>query len=77
MDSWVDVEAALQTVNVEEITAEAIRAYLDLPEGGIKEVEMFTNEQIVAYYGEYSNKSKTYKTLRGRWNCSKNVGYSS
>ena len=37
-DPWADVEVALSTINLEEITAEAIRAYLDLPNGGIKVV---------------------------------------
>ena len=69
MDSWVDVEAALQTVNVEEITAEAIRAYLDLLDGGIKEVEMLSHKRITVYYDKYSTKSKTYKTLGGSRSC--------
>ena len=37
-DPWADVEAALETINVEEITTEAIRAYLDLPDDGVKDV---------------------------------------
>ena len=47
MHPCTDVEESLETINVEEITAEAIRAYLDLPDGGIKEVEMLTHEQIL------------------------------
>ena len=31
-EPWADVEAAFATINVEEMTLEAIRAYLDLPE---------------------------------------------
>ena len=45
MDPWADVEAGLSTINVVEITTEAIRAYLDLPDSGIKEVEMLNREQ--------------------------------
>ena len=44
IDPWVDVEASLSTINVAEITAEAIRAYLDLPDSSIKEVEMLNHE---------------------------------
>ena len=65
-DTWVDVEAVLETINVEEIMIEAIRAYLVLPDSCIKEVEMLTHERIAAYYGEYSIKSKTYKTMGGQ-----------
>ena len=39
---------------------------MDLPEGSIKEVEMLDHECIVAYYGEYCVKSKTYKTMGGQ-----------
>ena len=65
-DPWADVEAALATINVEEVTVEAIRAYLDLPDGGVKDVEMLTHERITAYYGDFSTTSKTYKTLGGQ-----------
>ena len=65
MHAWADVEATLKTINVEEITAEKITAYLDFPDGGIKEVEVLRSERIAAYYGKYSTRSKTYKTLGG------------
>ena len=65
-EPWADLEAAYATLNVAEITPEAIRAYLDLPSGGIKEVEMLPHERISAYYGEYSTTSKSYKTLGGQ-----------
>ena len=39
---------------------------MDLPDSGIKEVEMLTQSQIAAYYGDYSTTSKTYKTLGGQ-----------
>ena len=64
-DPWADLEAAYATLNVAEITPEAVRAYLDLPPGGIKDVEMLTHERISAYYGEFSTTSKSYKTLGG------------
>ena len=66
MDPWADAKAALKSINVEEITAEMIRTYLDLPDGGIKEVEVLCHDRITAYYGEYSTKSKTYKPLGGQ-----------
>ena len=65
-DPLADVEAAQATINVEEITVEAIRAYLDLPDGGVKDVEMLTHERITAYYGDLSTTSKTYKTIGGQ-----------
>ena len=39
IDPQVDVEAVLIMFNIEEITTEAVWAYLNLPTGGIKEVE--------------------------------------
>ena len=39
---------------------------MDLPAGGIKEVETLDHGRIVAYYGDYSTKSKTYKTMGGQ-----------
>ena len=65
-DPWAEAEVALATINVEEITAEAIRPYLDLPDGGVKDVEMLTHEHITAYYGDFSTTSKTYNTLGGQ-----------
>ena len=66
IDPWADVEMALSTINLEENTVEAIWPYLDLPKGGIKEVEMLDHGRITAHYGEYSAKSKTYKTMGGQ-----------
>ena len=39
---------------------------MDLPDGSIKDVEMLNHERIAAYYGDYSTKSKTYKTMGGQ-----------
>ena len=62
-EPWANVEAAFATINVEEMTQEAIQAYLDLPNGGVKEVEILTHERIATYYSEYCTTFKTYKTL--------------
>ena len=64
-NSWANFEVALETINVEEITTEAVRAYLDLPTGDIKEVEPLDHGRISAYFGEYSTTAKTYKTMGG------------
>ena len=39
-DPWADLEAAYVTLNVAEITLEAVWAYLDLSPGGIKDVDV-------------------------------------
>ena len=62
---WAEVEAAYATINVAEITPEAVRAYLDLPPGGIKDVGMLKHDRVSAYYGEYSATAKSYKTTGG------------
>ena len=51
-DPWANAEAALGTINVEDITVEAICTYMDLQIGRIKEVETLHDERIAAYYGE-------------------------
>ena len=63
---WADVEASLSTINIEEIIAEEIWAYLDLPAGGIKESETLDHGWIAAYYGDYSTKAKTDKMMGGQ-----------
>ena len=65
-DPWADLEAAYATIDVADITPEAVRAYLDLPPGGIKDVEMLSHDRISAYYGEFSATSKSYKTTGGQ-----------
>ena len=62
---WVDVQAAIARLNVKEITTEAVWAYVDLPTGGIKEVETLDHGQISAYFREYSTTTKMYKTMGG------------
>ena len=64
-DPWADLEAVYATIDVADITPEAVRASLDLPPGGIKDVEMLNHDSISAYYGEFSATSKSYKTLGG------------
>ena len=39
---------------------------MNLPNGGITEVEMLNHIRIMPYYGDYSTKSKTYKTMGGQ-----------
>ena len=65
-DTWADVEVAPSTIHLEEITAEAIRAHLDLPNSDIKEMEILNHERIMAYFGENSTKYKTYNTMGGQ-----------
>ena len=65
-DPWADVEATLATINVEDITTEAIHAYMDLQISGIKDMETLDDRKITAYYEEYSTTSKTYKTMGGQ-----------
>ena len=64
-EPWADVEAAYATIDVAEITPEAIRAYLDLPPGGIKDIGMLKPDSVAAYYGDYSATAKSYKTTGG------------
>ena len=64
-EPWVDLKAVYATIDMADITPEVVRAYQDLPPGGIKDVEMLSHDRISAYYGEFSATSKSYKTMGG------------
>ena len=52
-DCYADIEAVLGMINEEDITGDAIPAYMDLPAEGIKDVETLDHGRMSAYYGEY------------------------
>ena len=54
MDPWADIEAMMGVVNVEDITPEAIRAYLDIPGGGIKDVKTLAPDFFLSHQGTMS-----------------------
>ena len=44
----------MRVVNVDDITPEAIRDYLDVLEGGVWDVETMAEEPLTTYFTEYS-----------------------
>jgi hypothetical protein len=49
---WANLEEALTQVDVDELSTEAVRAFLDMPEGGEKEVEPYSDAMLMEYFGE-------------------------
>jgi hypothetical protein len=43
-----------------------VRAFLDLPDGGVTEVESYSDAVMTAYFGEYSSTTKSFLISGGR-----------
>jgi hypothetical protein len=63
---WVNMEEALAQVDVDEISMEDMRAFLDLPEGGSPEIVPYTDAVLTQYFGEYSPMAKSFLISSGR-----------
>jgi hypothetical protein len=53
-------------VDVNELSTKAVRAFLDMPEGGEKEVEPYSDAVLTEYFGEYSPTAKSFFITGGR-----------
>jgi hypothetical protein len=53
-------------VDIDELSTEAVRAVLDLPEGGSTEVGTYTDAVLMDYFGEYSPTAKSFLITGGR-----------
>jgi hypothetical protein len=63
---WANLEEALAQVDVDELSTEAVRAVLDLPEGGEKEAGAYNDAMLTKYFGEYSPTAKSFLITGGR-----------
>jgi hypothetical protein len=54
------MEAALERTHVDDLNLAAVRAYLDLPDGGVTEVESYSDAVMTRYFGEYSSTAKSF-----------------
>jgi hypothetical protein len=54
------MEAALDRVPVDDLNPPAVRAFLDLPDGGVTEVESYSDAVMTRYFGEYSSTAKSF-----------------
>jgi hypothetical protein len=63
---WANVDEALAETDVDEMSPEAIRAFLDIQKGGEKGVGMYVESILKQYFGEYSPTAKSYRTTGGR-----------
>jgi hypothetical protein len=57
---WVNIEAALDRIPVEDLNPAAVRAFLDLPDGGVPEVDCYSDAVMTRYFGEYSSTAKSF-----------------
>jgi hypothetical protein len=64
--SWANREEALAQVDVDELSTETVRAFLDMPEDGEKEVEPYSDAVLMEYFGEYLPTAKSFFIPGGR-----------
>jgi hypothetical protein len=63
---WANMEGALAQVDVDEMSPEAIRVFLDLLEGGEKGVGTYEDSTLAEYFSEYSPTVKLFYIARRR-----------
>jgi hypothetical protein len=54
------MEEALAQVDIDDLNPAAVRAFLDLPDGGATEVEIYNDVVMTEYFGEYSSTAKSF-----------------
>jgi hypothetical protein len=54
------MEAAFACVRADDLNPAAVRAFLDLPDGGVTEVECYSDAVMTRYFGEYSSTAKSF-----------------
>jgi hypothetical protein len=59
------MEEAHAQVDVDDLTPEAVRAFLDLLDGGITEVGPYNDPVMTEYFGEYSSMAKYFLITGG------------
>jgi hypothetical protein len=57
---WVNMEATLERIHVDDLNPTAVRAFLDLLDGGVTEVESYSDAVMTRYFGEYSSMAKSF-----------------
>jgi hypothetical protein len=60
------MEEALAQVDVDDLTPEAVQAFLDLPDGGVTEVGPYNDAVMTEYFGEYSSTAKSFLITSGQ-----------
>jgi hypothetical protein len=60
------MEEALAQVDVDDLNPAAVRAFLDLPDGGATEVESYNDAVLTEYFGEYLSTVKSFLISGGR-----------
>jgi hypothetical protein len=60
------MEAALDRIHVDDLNPTAVRAFLDLPDGGVSEVKCYSDAVMTRYFGEYSSTAKSFLISGGR-----------
>jgi hypothetical protein len=62
---WASAEEALAVTSIEDLSPGAIRAFLDLEQGGLPGVEMLDEAQLTEYFGKFWPIAKAFKTQGG------------
>jgi hypothetical protein len=62
---WANLEEALAQVDIDDLSPEAVRAFLDPPDGGVMEVGPYKDAVMTKYFGEYSSTAKSFLITGG------------
>jgi hypothetical protein len=60
------LEEVLAQVDVDELSTEAVRAFLDLSKAGSTDIGMYTDAVLTEYFGDYSSTTKSNLITGGR-----------
>jgi hypothetical protein len=63
---WANLEEVLAQFDVDELSTEAVRALLNLPECGEMEVGTYNDAVLTEYFEEYSPTTKSFLITGGR-----------
>jgi hypothetical protein len=62
---WANIDKAFGLANVDDMSLEAIRAFLDLEEGGEQRVECYNDSLLTKYFGEFSLTGMSFRIAGG------------
>jgi hypothetical protein len=62
---WATIKEALAITNIEDFSPGAIRAFLDLEQGGVSRYQTMDEAQLTEYFGEFWPTTKAFKMQGG------------
>jgi hypothetical protein len=62
---WANLEEALALEDVDDMSPQAIRAFLDIKEGGDREVKWYADSILTKYFSDFSPTAKSFRVNGG------------